>query len=873
MELESYSSVQKKSLYVSCSKDFSTAFLYSNNEEFTNQLLLEAKENFIESGIPKRHTELAKTLKAQLKERTDAAQFLGEFKTVCAAPKNLQHNINDHTSSSVSGSQELDFKAITNLLVKAKTLLEASYNIKRQRATEAITFLLSDTDRMNAVHGVMAAYCLSGYSLSCNIMRKIINKIYLSCVSEGAKISCLSFDGQWHNIMARGMEDKPRTQYQLQLATWKEVYSMKKDQIIKKIALINANPCHEYRLVQVFGRRSVSSLFDHTIISFPKFIPPEPESAESTNKGNVSDVDISDDVSDLVSDVDAMCTGVNETVFELITEVLNTDDYDNDCNSNSKNSNCLASTIGEFLAEQVPSMSSDVTTTFSATLDDADGCFSSETDHSDQPSEPLHRLNENDLSELLNLVSKNMSTESISESDLKIMLSNANSLYRFKVLILKDIIRWLKQKHPAAKLRLSGNKTDLVNVISLYLCSSDKRELDPDIICRRTTKRPLSLQSTCLKVLQNPKKYSKLALMVSYSSFLFVDRLRDWKNEAPVSFDCTVGDIGPIDWFYVLDTHPDTGDLLVSTVDHHHLFIRVRMALVRGKLTGVSVSEFVTVAESGSTLLTRAIIVDGLEQQSEDFARITFSEEVEEQLRKNGALPEAEFCRLVRNWNRANDEPGISSTDRLKYRYEFRKWLLDGISFSDFPPKRSSIKGFPVITFEAVLAAIDGYTQLHALIPNNCYNVRSVNTNDNETYHSIVYSLSNRKYGIPDCHELEALQARIWNCHHMKMDPEMPFQIRTAKKPIYIDRKSLPHTLDNRGNNFSKVDYIETIQPEDHFFDTAERKRAKPRHKVKGISKWLEPAKGVRGVREYYKVDESQLSMLTRMGLSEAIEE
>ena len=148
-----------------------------------------------------------------------------------------------------------------------------------------------------------------------------------------------------------------------------------------------------------------------------------------------------------------------------------------------------------------------------------------------------------------------------------------------------------------------------------------------------------------------------------------------------------------------------------------------------------------------------------------------------------------------------------------------------------------------------------------------------INTNDNETYHSIVYSLSNSKYGIPDCHELEALQARIWNCHRMKMDPEMPFQIRTAKKPIYIDRKSLPHTLDNRGNNFSKVDYIETIQPEDHFFDTAERKRAKPRHKVKGISKWLEPAKGVRGVREYYKVDESQLSMLSRMGLSEAIEE
>ena len=115
------------------------------------------------------------------------------------------------------------------------------------------------------------------------------------------------------------------------------------------------------------------------------------------------------------------------------------------------------------------------------------------------------------------------------------------------------------------------------------------------------------------------------------------------------------------------------------------------MTLVGEKLTGVLVSKFVAVAESGSTLLTWAIIVDGLEQQSEDFARIAFSEEVEEQQRNNSALLEAEFCRVVRNWNRANHEPGISSADRLKCRYEFRKWLLDGISFSDFPPKRSSI--------------------------------------------------------------------------------------------------------------------------------------------------------------------------------------
>ena len=70
------------------------------------------------------------------------------------------------------------------------------------------------------------------------------------------------------------------------------------------------------------------------------------------------------------------------------------------------------------------------------------------------------------------------------------------------------------------------------------------------------------------------------------------------------------------------------------------------MALLRGKLEGVSVSKFVRVAELGSTPLTRAIIVDDYEPQSEDFARIIFSEQVEECLRKNGDIMKQNFADL-----------------------------------------------------------------------------------------------------------------------------------------------------------------------------------------------------------------------------------
>ena len=108
----------------------------------------------------------------------------------------------------------------------------------------------------------------------------------------------------------------------------------------------------------------------------------------------------------------------------------------------------------------------------------------------------------------------------------------------------------------------------------------------------------------------------------------------------------------------------------------------------------------------------------------------------------------------------------------------------------------------------------------------------------------------------------------------MKMDPEMPCQIRTAKNPTYIDRKSLSAQDQDHSQQHlttERVTRISSLNIKDHFFDTHERTRAKARHKPKGISKWYEPAKDVRGVREFYRVDESQLSMTSRMGISDDI--
>ena len=104
-------------------------------------------------------------------------------------------------------------------------------------------------------------------------------------------------------------------------------------------------------------------------------------------------------------------------------------------------------------------------------------------------------------------------------------------------------------------------------------------------------------------------------------------------------------------------------------------------------------SAFEKVARSKQTNLSLAVVVDGVDKQSNAFARVMFSKEVERILLQNGDTNEADFCRVVRRWYEAEDDPGLTAYDRFLRRMDFKTYLLDGFSFSTFPPPSSHIKG------------------------------------------------------------------------------------------------------------------------------------------------------------------------------------
>ena len=187
-------------------------------------------------------------------------------------------------------------------------------------------------------------------------------------------------------------------------------------------------------------------------------------------------------------------------------------------------------------------------------------------------------------------------------------LENPESIYKkFTIPEFKSVVRWLQYKLSDQKIALSGTKQQLVVRLSHYLSSN----ADSDIIStlgngsRLRKLSPASLSSQWSSFMCS-KGYSKVALIAAYGKHICHDRLNAWNalDKTRINIDQEISGYGSIVPFYIPERHPDTMEIIVGLVDHHHLFIRLSMTLVRGTITVVSKKHFMQVAISKSTSLT-----------------------------------------------------------------------------------------------------------------------------------------------------------------------------------------------------------------------------------------------------------------------------
>ena len=89
---------------------------------------------------------------------------------------------------------------------------------QRQRATESVTFMLSNTDKIatnDRGHDIQIRYDLQGSSFPESDVRSDVNGFYLSCVQKRTPVVALSFDGQFYYLMNCSRDNKPLTVFKL----------------------------------------------------------------------------------------------------------------------------------------------------------------------------------------------------------------------------------------------------------------------------------------------------------------------------------------------------------------------------------------------------------------------------------------------------------------------------------------------------------------------------------------------------------------------------------------------------------------------------------------------------------------------------------
>jgi hypothetical protein len=278
------------------------------------------------------------------------------------------------------------------------------------------------------------------------------------------------------------------------------------------------------------------------------------------------------------------------------------------------------------------------------------------------------------------------------------------------------------------------SKIQLVNAFSNILGSKT-------IIKLTKKKSPKSLRNILKDFLSQKFGKEILNAVVATDEFLSND-LPNWRKKSVFKDGITIGTSSePYIWYSQPEFFPCLGRHIVYLLDCHHLFVNARCFVVQHGISGLNVSRnaWLDVATNDREThvgLNIAMVEDVIDKQSNALAQLTFSRAVEAEMRKLEYFHEAEFCKTIREWYMAEDEPGLDVMERHQYRIAMRNMLLGSTKLAEFPPPGLHVAGMPIVMFEGILSNIDRRIQLYSLIPGNSYNVRAPNTLDAENLFS-----------------------------------------------------------------------------------------------------------------------------------------
>lgn len=646
-------------------------------------------------------------------------------------------------------------QSIQTLLKKAEQCITDMYNILRLPAKEILVTVLSDMDRTigaTGIHGVPIAYGLSGYSLKVGSVRSMINEIITKCQEKGIYIQSISTDGQFYQMCVRSSDGGPLTVLQVAKHTWEKAKKLTKAEQIQYLMGLNY---FKYGSTEELRHSIDSNLLyikdDSHQITAPiivngwkekpwphLFNPPALKKImRCREKGSCRKSDTE------MIDFDCMPL---EAVLSL-----------------DKETNSVIDNAGDDF-----NTASNYTQTSGMNGND-------NTDNNFADFENSERENGMDIDEELTLDNTGINnTKSITDKTLCTIIEHLRALdtkrkHKKWGRLQPQKLKQLLASEPSVVLKaftkdelfvcathfeeqvVSYSKKCLVQMTKLELVNAFSYIFGSKTVVGKKSSPP-----TLRQILRNflSKTLNKQATNAILATHMFIDEdLPNWRNHSLFKDNTKIDSSNErYTWYSQPEYFACANDYIVFLLDCHHLFVNARSYVCQHDIPGLNVStqawKDVARLYSVETGLNTAMVCDVIDRQSNAIAQIVFGEKVENKMRQTGWYSEAMFCKTMREWYMAEDEPGLTVDVRHQMRMNMRNLLLSSVNLAEFPPPGQHIGGMPIVMFEGILTNIDRRTQLHELLPSKSYNVRAPNTLAVENLFSGFQDLDPKSSGV-----------------------------------------------------------------------------------------------------------------------------
>lgn len=740
--------------------------------------------------------------------------------------------------------EKLLIRDIRKTILRCITLISECHKLCAQRASEVLVFMVADLDRAykpELPHAYPIAYALKGYSMKTDIMDKMIKDVLHKLYIKGLYTPVVSYDGQWAKLAFQSSIGEPLTILELQKKVYNDVKTRSVGALIKDIferSVVKVESFSDLLETIFYDRKRHTVIirgkqeivytttvgtktrdqirFSSHLASLLKTVKTksigEERSCEHSDDNDVENIlsTISSEVMSLLDDdtVNSLNTiqlqpgkesedirplnvDTSIDVSLAFRETLQFDDKDN--NDNELEDQEKEIPDNQLIGDLIPNYITEDTRNDTFAIDGTSGM--TETVHSEttvgdmETDECKTVIDQEDILRIFTALQTKSKSSNIWKkytiTEFEKLMKDKNSIT--KVMTKADMIFCMDTFNDFTKsFKLpffkSWNKHKLSEVLFEAATSTSITKAPTKTSRRR--RNPVSLINICKKVI---KSFPKKILNIIIAENEFIGEVNTWRAKSPFSAETTVSNFGQVVWFSKPEFNQNTHSYIFSYLDVHHLITNCRIKVCKDGFPEREISKkaWIEVARENRTNLKLPHVEDLVDKQSDAIARETFSKEVQRDMERLGFKKEAQFCKLVREFYEAEDEPGIETEERCHRRLNFREWLLDGVNFGCFPPYGSHIRGIPNIMFQGFLTNIDRRIQIFPYVKSGMYNVRSLGSLEIENFFGEFQDLDPKGSGVIKAEEIPLALESASQLISTRLLPNRPFHMSLSRAKVY----------------------------------------------------------------------------------------